>query len=235
MQYLHPLCRFGKRGRKVAKSEKKIARLTHQCQLFSYRTHIKYMFGVRVPRNHKEALEIDAENGNTKWADSEELEVAELNSLLSFRSIGFKTAVPKGYKKIPIFFVYAVKETGRYKSRLVAGGHVLPPTLDVVYSGVVSLRAVCLICFVAELNDLKLMSSDISNAYLEAYNRDPIIFVAGPEFGDLEGHTMIVIMVITAVTISTRARETVHCNEPIRDWYFCVPSSSSSGVKSNSG
>ena len=30
---------------------------------------------------------------------------------------------------------------GRYKSRLVAGGHVLSPTLDVVYSGVVSLRA----------------------------------------------------------------------------------------------
>ena len=83
---------------------------------------------------------------------------------ISFRSIGFKAAVPKGYKKIPIFFVYAVKETGRYKSRLVAGGHVLPPTLDVVYSGVVSLRAVRLICFVAELNDLKLMSSDISNA-----------------------------------------------------------------------
>ena len=114
------------------------------------------MFGVRVPKNHKEALEIDAKNGNTKWADSEELEVEELTSLQAFRSIGHKALTPRGYKRIPNFFVYAVKETGRYKSRLVAGGHVLPATLDVVYSGVVSLYAVRLICFVAELNHQQL-------------------------------------------------------------------------------
>ena len=82
---------------------------------------------------------------------------------------------------------------------------MLPPTLDVVYSGVVSLRAVRLICFVAELNDLKLMSSDISNAYLEAYNGDPIVFVAGPKFGDLEGHTMIVIKALYGLSKSGRA------------------------------
>ena len=40
-------------------------------KLFSFRTHIKYMFGVRVPKNHMEALELDAENGDARWADSE--------------------------------------------------------------------------------------------------------------------------------------------------------------------
>ena len=39
----------------------------------------------------------------------------ELNSLHAFRSIGRKTPTPRGYLKIPVFFVYAVKETGRYK------------------------------------------------------------------------------------------------------------------------
>ena len=32
-----------------------------------------YKYGVRVPRNVKEALEIDAKNGNTLWADDIEL------------------------------------------------------------------------------------------------------------------------------------------------------------------
>ena len=77
-------------------------------------------------------MELDKENGNTRWADSEEREVDELNSLHSFRSIGHKAKTPCGYMKIPIFFVYAVKETGRYKSRLVAGGHVLPPPMLII-------------------------------------------------------------------------------------------------------
>ena len=69
------------------------------------------MFGIKVPKNHKEAIQLDKENGNTKWADAEAKEIDELNSLHSFRSIGMRAPTPKGYKKIPIFFVYAVKET----------------------------------------------------------------------------------------------------------------------------
>ena len=34
-----------------------------------------YKYGVRVPRNVKEALEIDAENGNTLWTDAIGLEM----------------------------------------------------------------------------------------------------------------------------------------------------------------
>ena len=46
-----------------------------------------------------------------------------------------------------------------------------------------------LICFAGGLDNLKLMGTDISNAYLEAYTGDPLVFTAGPEFGELEGHT----------------------------------------------
>ena len=62
-------------------------------------------------------MEIDKENGNTRWADSEETEVDELNSLHAFRSIGRKTPTPRGYLKIPVFFVYAVKETVLYSTQ----------------------------------------------------------------------------------------------------------------------
>ena len=40
---------------------------------------------------------------------------------------------------IPIFFVYGVKADFRLKARMAAGGHVLPPPLESVCSGVVSL------------------------------------------------------------------------------------------------
>ena len=87
-------------------------------------------------------MDFDKENGNDFWAQAEELEAWELQSLNSFRSIGKNRKPPRGYKTIPIFFVYDVKEDFRLKARLVAGGHVLPPPLESVHSGVVSLRSV---------------------------------------------------------------------------------------------
>ena len=43
---------------------------------------------------------------------------------------------------------------GRYKSRVVAGGHLTKTPAESIYSGVVSLRGVRLVVFLAELNDL---------------------------------------------------------------------------------
>ena len=63
---------------------------------------IKHKFGVKVPKNHQQA--IDKENKNDFWAQAERLEIWELQSLQSFRSIG-KKRPPRGCKMIPIFFV----------------------------------------------------------------------------------------------------------------------------------
>ena len=60
--------------------------------------------------------------------------------------------------------VYDVKLDGRYKSRLVAGGHLTDPNTESVYSGVVSLRGIRLVSFLAELNNLDLWGADIGNA-----------------------------------------------------------------------
>ena len=68
---------------------------------------------------------------------------------------------------------------------MVAGGHVLPPPLESVCSGVVSLRSIRLICFIAELNSLDLCQGDISNACLESHCTELLAFTAGPEFGEL--------------------------------------------------
>ena len=70
---------------------------------------------------------------------------------------------------------------------------MLPPPLESVHAGVVSLRSVRLICFIAELNGLDLCQGDISNACLESCCTELLAFIAGPEFGELEGHTVLVI------------------------------------------
>ena len=63
---------------------------------------------------------------------------------------------------------------------------------DLVYSGVASLRSLRIVCFLAELNGLEVTGGDIGNAYLEAYTKERVCFRAGPEFGELEGHLMII-------------------------------------------
>ena len=175
---------FWRRYRRLANREKKARRMIAQAQLHSFRTSIKCKFGVKIPKNHEQAVLFDKENGNDCWAQAERLEVWELQSLNSFKSIG-RNKPPRGCKVIPIFFAHDRKEDFRLKARLVAGGHVLPPPLESVCAGVVSLRSVRLVCFIAELNALDLCQGDISNACLESCCTELLAFIAGPEFGEL--------------------------------------------------
>jgi Reverse transcriptase (RNA-dependent DNA polymerase) len=46
--------------------------------------------------------------------------------------------------------------------------------------------------FLDELNKLQLWATDIGNAYLEAYTSKKVYVVAGPEFGDREGHILVI-------------------------------------------
>jgi hypothetical protein len=50
--------------------------------------------------------------------------------------------------------------------------------------------------FLSELNGLDLWATDIGNAYLEAKTSELLFIVAGPEFGDLEGHMLILYKVL---------------------------------------
>jgi hypothetical protein len=49
-----------------------------------------------------------------------------------------------------------------------------------------------MVAFLSELNDHELWATDIGNAYLEATMSECLIIVAGPEFGKLEGHILII-------------------------------------------
>jgi len=70
--------------------------MANQARLKSYRTTPKYMFGIRVPNDYNEAHMLDEKNGNTKWADAEQVEKDEVNSFETFYSLGKGAAVPAG-------------------------------------------------------------------------------------------------------------------------------------------
>ena len=73
---------------------------------------------------------------------------------------------------------------------MVAAGHVTPDPIESIYSGVVSIRSLRLVIFLAKLNNLEVWGADIGNAYLEAKTKEKLYVVAGPEFEELEGHIL---------------------------------------------
>ena len=75
---------------------------------------------------------------------------------------------------------------------MVADGHLTDVPLDSVYSGVVSLRGLRLVLFLAELNGLDTCATDIGNAYLEAETKEKVCIITGKEFSPLEGHLLII-------------------------------------------
>ena len=179
--------------RRIARRAKVLKRMLKQARRNSQRNAIPYKFGIRIPRSTNEAYKLDKENGNTLWADAIELEKQQLMDYSTFIDAGVgKQSLPPGHKLIPCHFVFDAKEDLRRKARFVAGGHLTQPPKDSVYSSVASLRSIRLVAFLAELNGLKLQAADIGNAYLEAKTSEKVAFIAGPEFGPLSGHCLVI-------------------------------------------
>ena len=167
--------------------------MAKQAKLQSFRTRTVYQYGIEVPRNHEHAMKLDSKNGNTNWRDAEVYELEHIESYGTFKDMGRDAKKPDGYTMIKVHMVYAVKHDGRHRARLVAGGHMTETPIDSVYSGVVSLKSIRMIAFIAELNGLETWSTDIGSAYLEAETKEKVCIIAGPEFGELEGHLMIIL------------------------------------------
>jgi hypothetical protein len=166
--------------------------MINQARLVSIRRSVQYQYGYQIPRTPEEAMNLDKRNGNSLWKESMGLEIEQLQEYQTFRDLGSGVTGPVGYKKIRCHFVFAVKHDGRHKARLVAGGHLTDVPLESVYSGVVSLRSLRLVIFLAELNDLKIYGADIGNAYLEAKTKEKVYIIADKGFGPLEGHVLVI-------------------------------------------
>ena len=83
--------------------------------------------GVRAPRNEKEAIALDRENGNTHWQDAIAEETGQLFECKVFRDLGKNAAVPKGHQQIKPRIVFDVKQSLKRKARIVARGNMTDP------------------------------------------------------------------------------------------------------------
>lgn len=155
------------------------------------RTH---KYGIRVPKNIKEAMEIDKENGNTLWMDAVRLEMN--NVRVAFEEYDGDPNTLVGYTQITGHLVFDVKlgENFRRKARYCADGHKTGAPASVTYSTVALARdSVRILLTIAALNDLKVLGADVQNAFLTAPNKEKCWMIAGAEFGPDEGKTFLVV------------------------------------------
>jgi hypothetical protein len=150
------------------------------------------MYGFEIPRSYDDAIRLDKLHGNDKWQGETKLEMDQLHEYDTFHDKGKGTTPGEEFKKIRVHLVYACKHDGRYKARLCANGNLTEILVNSVYSGVVSLKSLHTVIFLAELNGLKTWATDIGNAYLEAETSEKVFIIAGPESGELEGHTLVI-------------------------------------------
>ena len=176
-----------------------------------------HKYGIELPKSVRQALAIDARNGDSAWRDAIAKEMKNVMPAFEFRD---DDKVPTGYKKIDCHMIFDVKIDLTRKARLVAGGHQTEVPKDSVYSSVVSRDSVRLALTLASLNGLSVLSADVQNAYLNAPTGEKCYTTAGPEFGPTnEGRPVLIVRALYGLR-SSGARWRDHLASTIRTMGF---------------
>ena len=110
------------------------------------------------------------------------------NIRVAFDILDSNQNVEPGRIYLDCYMCFEVKMDFRRKARYVANGSKTPDLTTTTYAGVVSRESVRIALTYAALMELKVMSSDIQNAYLQAPISEKYWTICGPEFGpELEG------------------------------------------------
>jgi Reverse transcriptase (RNA-dependent DNA polymerase) len=164
------------------------------------RTH---KYGILLPKSVGEALRIDRETGTDLWKRAIEKEMKTIDCAFEFPE---DNKAPVGFQKIDCHMVFDVKMTLERKARYVAGGHQTEPTKDITFASVVSRDSIRIAFLVAALNDLEILSADISGAYLNAKAAEKVYTFAGKEFGPVkEGRVVILTRALYGLRSSGKA------------------------------
>ena len=169
---------------------------------------VQEKYGVVIPRSVKHALQLDEESGTTFWMDAIKKEIDSLLALncFEFHSPDYKPS--SGYQWTKLIMNFEVKQDGRRKARLVAGGHLVDPMGINSRSTVVKGISVRLLDLIAHRDNLPVLCGDIGNAFITAECMEKIYTHAGPEFGEREGSVLIFKKALYGLRSSSRAFRT---------------------------
>ena len=156
------------RKRDVIVSAVKARRTTHK-------------YGIEVPRSLKEALALDAKNGNKYWSDAVGKEMGTI--VVAFEILEPNARPPPGWTRSSGHLIFDVKMDFTRKARWVKDGHRTPDAITPSYAGVVSRDSIRIALVYAKLLGLDICGGDIRNAYLQAPSSEKHYIVCGPEFG----------------------------------------------------
>jgi hypothetical protein len=151
----------------------------------------------------------------------------QLRDYDTFINYGLKGKAPEGFHKTGVHLIFDIKHDGRHKSRCIVNGHLTALPTESVYSGVVSLQGLRTLVFLAELNGMDTWATDIGNAYLEAETNKKVYIVAGPEFGEMEGHTLVVFKSLYVASVGMNALQIafmrwVSIRQKLKKTFGCV-------------
>jgi hypothetical protein len=178
------------------------------------RTH---KYGVLLPKSVAEALRIDKETGTTFWQKAIEKEIGTIEVAIEFPE---DNKAPIGYQRIDCHMIFDVKMTLERKARFVAGGHQTEPTKDITFASVVSRDSIRLAFLVAALNDLDILSADVSGAYLNAKAAEKVYTIAGKEFGpERQGRVAVITRALYGLRSSGKAWRD-HMAATLRDFGY---------------
>ena len=140
-----------------------------------------FKYGHHVPCSVREAYELDKRFNMTRWRDAIIKEMK--NVRVAFKLLEDSDNLPPAHEYVPCHLIFDVKMDGTFKARFVAAGCKTSDPEGSTYAGVVSRETVRLAFLYAALNNLKVSSADILNAYLTAPTSQKLWTRCGPEFG----------------------------------------------------
>jgi hypothetical protein len=137
----------------------------------------QYKYGICVPRNIKEAIKFDLENGNMFWEEAIAKEMK--NVRVAFKLLEPSEKPAPGYKKIPLRMIFDIKMDFTRKARLVAGGHLTDPPSCLTYISVVSRESVPIAFLIAAINGYDVIAAYVQNTYVQTTSLDKYYAIAG--------------------------------------------------------
>lgn len=140
-----------------------------------------FKYGIKVPKDVTEAIQLDKLNKNDFWQKAIQKEMSNVS--VAFKILENDEKTPGGYSLSSCKIIFDVKMDGTRKARFVKAGHLTEDPDGSRYAGVVSRESVRIALTYAALNGVDVFAADIRNAYLQAAPSEKHYIICGPEFG----------------------------------------------------